>query len=135
MNPSDLSVAQTVRTQALAFKASLHAVDGQLQLLAEDLTLGDAVVFTAHCETLSRLLAECSRLHQTLPPVLLKHPSLTSQLRRLNAKLVAQREGMARRASLVERELKVLFPTREASTYARPVGSYGQSAGLGALHR
>lgn len=138
MNLTDSSVspvAQTVRGQALAFKANLDAVDGQLQLLAEDLNLGDAVIFAAHCEALSRLIAECSRLHQALPLVLLRHPGLKSQLRSLSAKLVTQREGMARRASLVERELKVLFPAREAATYGRPVGSYGQPAVLGTLHR
>lgn len=110
-----------------AFMQSLVAVEQQLQAMSDVLIAGDAVGFEGHCGALQSLMTDLSHAYRAVPPEATANRTLKNRLRVLGQRVALQREGMARRAGAVDRELQVILPSQQVPTYGRPVGGYGQN--------
>lgn len=111
---------------------NLHALAGRLQAQLHageaHLQRGDAQAYQRACEDLSGLMAELAALCGRLPRAVLQDAAQASVLRALRSLLAQQREGLARRAGLVDRALKVYLPSQVPAVYGRAGAGYLQHA-------
>lgn len=127
MNSTPLLTPATAKTRTDAFVESLKTLERHLQAMSDDLIAGRAPDFEAGCAQLAPMLTAFSHAHGALPPEVSAHRAIRSRMRALKDAIGIQRENMARRASLVDRELQVLLPADGGAIYG---SSYAGSSGV-----
>ncbi len=122
-----MNTSTTIAIDHLDFMQCLVAVEQQLLAMADVLISGDAVSFEGSCGVLQSLMLDFSQAYKSVSPEASSGRTLKDRLRVLGQSLAQQRENMVRRAVAVDRELQVILPSKQGTTYGRPVGSYGQN--------
>lgn len=103
-------------------EAGMCAVESCLDALDADLIAGDASAFETHCGALQKSLLE---LQSKLASSAVKGKLVSERLRVLGTRLAQQRDNMARRSALVDKQVQFMLPGLAGATYSRTAGAYG----------
>jgi hypothetical protein len=104
--------------QPLQFDASLTEVEQLLEKVSAALLSGDAPQLELHSKALREAMTAMSTMAASQKAVLFGNPAMKERIARVSLAMARQREGMARRAVLVDRALSAVLPPAESSTYA-----------------
>lgn len=128
---SSHSFPDNTQSRIDAFVELLKSLERHLEAMSEDLMAGRAQAFEDQSARLGPLVAEFARAYGALPPEISSHRAILARMRVVRNTVAIQRENMARRASLVDRELQVLLPLDRGGIYGPgyggAVGGYGRA--------
>ena len=103
-------------------EAGLGAVESILDALDADLIAGEAPAYEAHCAELQKALLD---LQAKLASSAVKGKLISERLRVLGTRLSHQRDNMARRSVMVDKQVQFMLPGLAGATYSRTAGAYG----------
>lgn len=101
---------------------ALNGVEAILDSLDADLLAGDAPAYEAHCHGLQKALLD---LQTKLADAAVKGKLISERLRVLGSRLSRQRDNMARRSVMVDKQVQFMLPGLAGATYSRTAGAYG----------
>jgi hypothetical protein len=103
-------------------ETGLSTVESSLDALDADLLTGDAPAYEAHCTELQNaLLALQAKLASSAVSGVL----VSERLRLLGSRLAQQRDNMARRSVMVDKQVQFMLPGLAGATYSRTASAYG----------
>ena len=104
--------------QPLQFDANLTEVEQLLEKVSAALLSGNAPQLEAHSRDLRDAMVALSSMAPSQKAVLFGNPALKERIDKAVLAMSRQREGMARRAVVVDRALSAVLPRAESATYA-----------------
>ena len=104
--------------QPLQFDANLTEVEQLLEKVSAALLSGRATELEVHSKALREAMLALSGMAPSQKAVLFGHPAMKGRIEKVTLALARQREGMARRAVVVDRALAAVLPRAESATYA-----------------
>ncbi|APW36624.1 hypothetical protein RD110_04880 [Rhodoferax koreense] len=115
--------------QPIQFDSSLTEVEQLLDQVSASLLAGDARALEAHSQSLRDAMLALSSMAASQKAVLFANPTMQHRVAAVSTRLAQQREGLARRAVVVNRALATVLPQSDAATYAgRGAPAYRNSA-------
>lgn len=103
-------------------EAGLKAVESALDALDADLIAGEAPAYEQHCVELQKALLD---LQAKLASAAIKGKLISERLRVLGTRLSRQRDNMARRSVMIDKQVQFMLPGLKGATYSRTAGAYG----------
>lgn len=104
---------------------SLSDVELRFNEVAQSLVSGDPIALEAASGVLRQTAINFSALLQTLSPQERQDKDLTLRLKKIAESTAALKDGLFRRAALVEMALNAVVPATQKTTYAKATGPYG----------
>lgn len=105
-------------TQPIQFDSNLTEVEQLLDQVSASLLSGDARALETHSQALREAMLALSGMAASQQAVLFANPSMKQRVAAVSQRLALQREGVARRAVVVNRALATVLPQSDAATYA-----------------
>ncbi len=102
----------------IQFDSNLTEVEQLLDRVSASLLSGDARSLEADSQALREAMLALAGMAASQKAVLFANPSMAQRVAKVSRTLAHQREGMARRAVLVDRALAAVLPRAEAATYS-----------------
>lgn len=115
-------LAHSQLTQALD-QLETHCTQLSVTLLADD-----PQAFERACTALQQLALGFADLSQRFTPDTLRHPRVSQRVAALADAVRAIRQGLLRRAAVVDQALQTLVPAMHQPTYANGAKPYGAGA-------
>lgn len=100
------------------FDSNLTEVEQLLEQVSAALLSGDARALETHSRALREAMLAFSGMAASQKAVLFGNPALAQRVTNVSLALARQREGLARRAVMVDRALGTILPREEVSTYS-----------------
>jgi hypothetical protein len=100
------------------FDSSLTEVEQLLEQVSAALLSGDPGALETHSRALREAMMAFSSMAASQKAVLFGNPALAQRVTNVSLALARQREGLARRAVIVDRALGTILPRDEVSTYS-----------------
>lgn len=104
---------------------SLSDVELRFNEVAQALVSGEPIALEAASAVLRQAAIDFSVLLQALSPQERKDKDLTLRLKKIAESTAALKDGLFRRAALVEMALNAVVPATQKTTYAKAIGPYG----------
>ena len=112
----------------MPLEQTLALVEQQLAQVSESLLTNDALALERSSAGLRQAISHFSDAMVMARRQKVLSPAVVQRMQDINARLAAQRQGLARMAAGTERLAAVLLPGSTESTYGRAVGARGVSA-------
>ena len=106
----------------MPLEQTLALVEQQLAQVSESLLTNDALALERSSAGLRQAISHFSDAMVMARRQKVLSPAVVQRMQDINARLAAQRQGLARMAAATERLAAVLVPTAPESTYGRAVG-------------
>ncbi|MDB5895167.1 MAG: hypothetical protein JWQ88_2698 [Rhodoferax sp.] len=104
--------------QPLQFDANLTEVEQLVEKVSAALLSGHAPQLELHSKALRDAMMALSGMAPSQKAVLFGNPAMKGRIEKVALSMARQREGMARRAVVVDRALSAVLPRAESATYA-----------------
>ena len=112
----------------MPLEQTLALVEQQLAQVSESLLTNDALALERSSAGLRQAISHFSDAMVMARRQKVLSPAVVQRMQDINARLAAQRQGLARMAAGTERLAAVLLPGSAGSTYGRAVGARSVSA-------
>ena len=112
----------------MPLEQTLALVEQQLAQVSESLLTNDALALERSSAGLRQAISHFSDAMVMARRQKVLSPAVVQRMQDINARLAAQRQGLARMAAGTERLAAALLPGSTESTYGRAVGARGVSA-------
>ena len=112
----------------MPLEQTLALVEQQLAQVSESLLTNDALALERSSAGLRQAISHFSDAMVMARRQTVLSPAVVQRMQDINARLAAQRQGLARMAAGTERLAAALLPGSTESTYGRAVGARGVSA-------
>lgn len=106
----------------MPLEQTLALVEQQLAQVSDHLLANDALALERSSAGLRQAVTSFSEVMVLVRRQQVMSPALVQRLQDINARLSAQRQGLARMAAGTDRLAAVLLPSTPESTYGRAVG-------------